>query len=452
MSDTTGVFTFQGHRFQKDTGEAYFSYELKHGDEVFRFTEKLTFPSIFDTQVIPEELLSRVLDSLLLVLGISYWKLFCPKKIDLLSIFLSKEQAEFWNTVYTKGLGEFFYKNKIDYRNFIKFPFVEKETPVNIAFPRRKRSLVGIGGGKDSIVTGELLKKAGKECAAFVVNSHTIQQEVIQLLGIDSIRIKRQLDLLLFQLNKRQDTYNGHVPLSAQYAWIGLLTAILYDYAYVFVSNEQSANYANTSYLGQEVNHQWSKSFEFERMLQQYVATYITNDIAYFSLLRPYSELKITEFFSQYRQYFPIFSSCNSNFRITPGEKDSKWCGECPKCVFVFVMLAGFLPKEEVVGIFGQNLFTKESLVAIYRQLLGLADIKPWECVGTPEEVRVALWRAYKTNAYAGEPIMELFKAEILSHISDFAALEQKLFTPSDEHAIPKEFISLIHVAQPSFL
>lgn len=437
------VFRFIDRTWDASTGEARFNYELIHGGETFSFTDKLIFPVADTTQDIPQALLDSVLDNLFLILGVSYYKLYCPKNIELGSLQLNQEQAVFWNSVYTKGLGEFFYKNQIDFLGLVSFPISEGVQAQAIPCSRRDRSLVGIGGGKDSIVAGELLKKHGKEFTAFVNNDHPIRDEVVAMMQIGKISVKHVLDPLLLELNKREDSYNGHVPVSAQIAFTGLLAALLYDYRYVIVGNEQSANYGNTEYLGEDVNHQWSKSYEFETMLQDYVKHYVTESVVYFSLLRPFSELAIAKELTHYPQYFPVFSSCNRNFRIN-NAGDRKWCGECPKCAFSFIMLAAFLSKDEVVQLFGKNLLADESLLMTYKELLGVAEIKPFDCVGTPDEVRVAFFLTNKDGAYANDPVMQFFINEVQPKIGDTKALHDEVLSPSANHHVPEAFTEVI--------
>ncbi len=438
-TESISTFIFSGSEWDSEEGVARFFYIIKHKGERFEFTEKLTFPKDQLLSTVPEALLKNVFDNLLLVLGVSYYKLFCPKEIVLQNIQLTKDQATFWNTLYTKGLGEFFYKNKIDFRGLITFPFTDKAKVEPINFSRKERSLIGIGGGKDSIVTAELFKKHKQPFTNFVMTMHPIQEEVVKLTGETSLIVKRELDPFLFELNKRDDIYNGHVPVSSHYAFIGLLCAVLYDYRYVIVSNEQSSNYGNVEYLGMEINHQWSKSFEFETILQEYIRQFITPDVTYFSLLRPLTELGITKRFAQYPQYFSHFSSCNRNFQITKKGSDKKWCGECAKCAFAFVMLATFLSKEQLVGIFGQNLFEKEELMQTYKELLGAADIKPFDCVGTPEEVQVACYLSMQRE-YRNDPVIKFFEEEVLPKIKDIKKLEQAAFAVSSDHHIPQVF------------
>lgn len=233
-----------------------------------------------------------------------------------------------------------------------------------------------------------------------------MQTEVTKILGKTPIVIKRVIDRKLFELN-RQGAYNGHIPVSAIYAFLSVFAATVYDYRYVVVSNERSANYGNVKYLGLMINHQWSKSMEFEKLFQNYVANFITPDIQYYSLLRTMTELEIAEQFVKYPKYFLAFSSCNRNFTISKGILAGKWCGECPKCAFVFTGLAAYLPKEKVVRIFGKNLLEDKSLVKVFKQLLGVADIKPFECVGTPQEMKQAMHLIKNKGEFDGDMVMK---------------------------------------------
>ena len=158
-------------------------------------------------------------------------------------------------------------------------------------------------------------------------------------------------------------------------------------------------------------------------------------------------EIKIAKLFSQYQQYFDIFSSCNNNFKIIESNKttDHRRCGICPKCAFVYTTLRPFLTDEDVQNIFGQELYENKNLIPLYKELLGIDGIKPFECVGTNEEVIYAMYLQYekiKNNSLI-PPIMELFKNEILPTLSanDISNLEKKLFTLyTDETNIPEIF------------
>jgi hypothetical protein len=399
-------FVFKGYDADIEKGQILFHYQIR-GNKIIDFTEKIYFPPV--TSEITPFLLKSILNNLMLILGISYWKTYCPKEIVIESNFLTKEQANFWNIVYSKGLGEFFYKNKIDFRGLVRFPFVENaQNP--ISFPRKDRVLLGLGGGKDSIVAAEILKKENKEFD-LLFDVAQIQKDVAKVIGKKLISIERELDSKLFELNREKGTYNGHIPVSVIYALLGIMAAAFYDYNNFVVGNEKSANYGNVEYLGETINHQWSKSEEFERIFQEYVKKFITADISYSSPLRNMNELEVTREFVKYPKYFKVFSSCNANFKINGALRQAQgiWCAKCAKCLFVFTLLSAFLSKKEVLGIFGQNLFEDKSLLKTFKELLGLENFKPFECVGTPEEVNEALDKISEKGEFKNSFLMKFY-------------------------------------------
>jgi hypothetical protein len=219
------------------------------------------------------------------------------------------------------------------------------------------------------------------------------------------------------------------------------------------MSNEKSANEGNTFLHGIEINHQRSKSYQFESDFSQYIKKYISPDIEYFSLLRGMYEIKIAKIFAQYPQYFDIFSSCNNNFKLIESNKttDHRRCGVCPKCTFVYATLRPFLSDEAIKKIFDQELYENESLLPLYKQLLGVDGIKPFECVGTNEEVVYAMYLHYERikNNPQIPPIMDFFKNNILPTLSPqrLSSLEKNVFMLyTQETQIPSSFISILPV------
>ena len=440
------MFEFSGYTINKEKNSIVFSYNLVVSNRKEHFDETIIIPGL-STKIdgVPPELLGRVLQSLLLMLGISYWKLYCPKHMSTGSIVLTAPQAQFWDTVYTKGLGEFFYGNAIDFRGLVQFPFQSGKEVASIPVSSLAGSVVQLGGGKDSVVSGELLRTHTMPFVLACLNAGSVQKNVARVMGKTAIDVQRVLDPRLFELNKKPGVYNGHIPISAVYAFVDLLIAVLYGYEYIIASNEESASYGNVRYNGEEINHQWSKSWEFEQLFRRYVADFITPSVSYFSLLRPLKEIKIVELFTRYKQYFPIFSSCNTNFRIHNRQKDSLWCGRCPKCAFVFLLLSAFLSKREVMGIFHKNLFADEELVSTFEELLGLARFKPFECVGTPEESRWALWQVLQKKEYDEDVVIKKLKAALPVDRQEMKAAEKQLFRLQKTHAIPEAFVSILH-------
>lgn len=422
-----------------------FTYSFKQSNNSQqKFNESLTFTSNTTSSLsFSDPIIHPILSNLHLALGMSYWKLFCPKDIRLDTATLTTAQAAFWNTLYTKGLGEFFFQNQIDFRELVNFPATAASAPTPQTVVPKHRVLLPFGGGKDSLVAAEMLKKKGIEFDLFAVNPHPLQYKLAEVMGKKLIAIQRTIDPQVFDLVAEKKAYDGHVPVTAFHSWIFLLIALTYDYKYVVFANEKSANYGNVEYLGETVNHQWSKSEEFEKLFQDYVEKFVVRGITTFSLMRPYYEIEIVRrFVESGRTYFPYFSSCNRNFALK-GSKNPEgrlWCGACPKCAFVFALMAAFLPKAEVVDIFKKDLFADASLIPIYKALFGLTQVKPFECVGTPEETLVAFSRARMRGEFVGEPVMAMAE-EVLATRHDLAQLEHEVFSAHDAPMIPKEFV-----------
>ena len=310
---------------------------------------------------------------------------------------LELKQIEFWKKLYFNGLGEFFYTNGIitteDAFMNIVCEDIDVLKPIN--FDVKEEFLVPIGGGKDSVVTLEMLKSAKCNVTPLIINPRKASLDCIQVGGFgndDFFEIKRTIDPLLLTLN--EDHLNGHTPFSAMLAFVSLLAAALTGKKYIALSNEVSAN--EPTVTGHQINHQYSKSLEFENDFRRYAKAYITADIDYFSFLR-ISELKIAQLFSQLN-YRYAFRSCNA------GSKQDIWCGNCSKCLFVFIILSPFLDKEELKSVFGKNLFalsTEErnndlnaasaQMKEYFLQLIGQREQKPFECVGTIKEVNTAI-------------------------------------------------------------
>jgi UDP-N-acetylmuramoylalanine--D-glutamate ligase len=388
-------FRFTATKFLPTKREAHFAYAVRFSDGVEHvFTERIILPFPPNTPDIPGSLLKRILRDVHFMLGVSYFKLYAPQVLDI-PYALTENEARFWTTVYRKGLGEFFYRNGLDPEIFTGFYATKGVARKPIEWPRKDRALLGIGGGKDSILAAELLKEEQYDTTAFIVETgkpSRLIRSVSDAIKFPQCFIHRVLDEQL--LAGLPGNFQGHMPISGVYAFLGILAALLYDFRYMIVGNEYSSNFGNIDNRGEVINHQWSKSVEFESLLQQYLRENITKDIVYFSLLRPFYELRVTKMFAEYPQYFSIFSSCNRNFAIRVETPDNRWCGKCAKCAFMFALLSAFLPKNTVVGIFGRNLFAQADLIPLYRDLAGIGGPKPFDCVGMFEETRAALRRA----------------------------------------------------------
>lgn len=331
------------------------------------------------------------LDNLVFNLGmvelISYWKAACPAEIVIKAGFLDEQQIKFWKKLLVKGLGEFFYTNKID---FTKDDLVEFKIENKKKFPCFKgklsdRDLILVGGGKDSAVTLDSLGKTGKEFSCLLLNPTEAALKISQAGRCPNpIIIKRTIDLKLIDLNKH-GYLNGHTPFSAYLAFLATLTAVAYDYKNIIASNEASSDEANIKWKGQQINHQYSKTSQYEKDFKSYCQKYLSADVNYFSYLRNLGELQICKLFSKMEKYHKIFRSCNKD------SKANKWCGKCAKCVSTYLTLYPFLGNK-TQKIFGRDLLIDESLIPIIRGLLRENDVvKPFECVATVAEIKTAI-------------------------------------------------------------
>jgi hypothetical protein len=194
--------------------------------------------------------------------------------------------------------------------------------------------------------------------------------------------IRRKIDPTLLELNAK-GYLNGHTPFSAMLAFYTRLASALSGIPNVALSNENSAN--ESTVIGTSVNHQYSKSLEFEDDFRAYASGF-----NYFSFLRPLSELQIAMLFSRFTDYHDVFRSCNV------GSKEDIWCGHCAKCLFAYIILSPFIEPKRLNEIFGKSMLDDMTMELEFKQLIGEAETKPFECVGTVSEVRQALSMALK--------------------------------------------------------
>ncbi|MDR0847843.1 MAG: hypothetical protein LBN10_02165 [Propionibacteriaceae bacterium] len=250
-----------------------------------------------------------------------------------------------------------------------------------------QRPLIAVGGGKDSVVSIETCKAAGLDPVLYSVNRYAAIDRCVAVSGCEYVSPTRRIDPLLFDINK-EGAHNGHVPVTAINSLIGILTSQALGLGPVIMSNEYSASYGNVFWQGHDINHQWSKSLEFENLLRGALGH---ERPPYFSLLRPLTELEIAGRFCEYPQYFPAFTSCNRSFALDLEKRATHWCCECPKCLFVYLILAAWLPPSTLVPIFGQDILDQERHLTAYEEILGYCGHKPFECVGDYAEARQGL-------------------------------------------------------------
>lgn len=440
----------------------YESFSLDRKDAKLRVSFRFTLePNIVFTPeiVLPagQELKKQQLENFAFHLGlietISYWKAACSPKLLIEAGKLSDEQISWWHNLYIHGLGELFYQNDIDFtsKNFLS---IESASNNGVVSPKQCPPLSGdlvlVGGGKDSAVTLEILKDSQKRKGTLMLNPTRASLDNAHIAGYENpLIVSRTIDPTLLKLN-RQGYINGHTPFSAYLAFLGIFVGALHDYKNVIVSNERSSGEGNVVFHGLEINHQYSKSYHFEKLFREYCVKYLTGNTQYFSILRPLYDLQISHLFAQYPEQYLSFRSCNVN------QREDSWCGSCAKCAFVYLSLSPFIPYARMMDIFGQDYYDKPEIEPFVRELVGLGAHKPFECVGTEEESRLAIALSTQHYRSAGRKIppllLSLEKELGLTNNTTIQILEQKVtnkwggdhFLPPDYERLLKETIAKI--------
>lgn len=396
------VFTFNGYHYELKDNQLHIQFDYQIGDSI-RFQPRMVLQAGRYAQY-PNDL--KELDGIFFNIGmielISYWKCTCSPEIHIKPYKLNNDQQNWWYKLYWNGLGEFCYKNKLRcdeeaYNAFQRFTFDEDApTYETLSFPHvadGARVIVPIGGGKDSVVTLEDLRTQ-REVVPFIINPRGATLDCARIAGFEQpdqiIVLQREIDPKLLELN-REGFLNGHTPFSAMLAFYSTLLSAVTGIRDVALSNESSAN--EPTIPGTYINHQYSKSLEFEEDFRQYVRDYMNDGNHYYSHLRALTELQIAEKFATHPQYFKVFKSCNA------GSKENKWCCNCPKCLFAYIILSPFIDDATMIDIFGDDMLNRDDMVQTFEELAGLSLNKPFECVGTISEVNTAMRKLCETRS-----------------------------------------------------
>ena len=426
------TFTFVSQEVTLHDGALSMTFHFNLDDR-YTFHPTMIIPArpFYHWESVPKPQLEVLAFHIGMVELVSYWKLACPKIVVVKPYDLKLCQKKWWRHLYYNGLGEFRYLNGIDCseHDFLRIDSgTDREMP-RVNLPLEEKTLVPVGGGKDSVVTLELLRKE-MEVIPLIMNPRGATLDCVRTAGYQPERfavVNRTLDPVMLKLNG-EGFLNGHTPFSALLAFVGVMIGFGSGLKYVALSNESSAN--ESTVPGTDINHQYSKSIAFERDFRTYIAEHLNEEIQYFSFLRPLNEMQIARFFSQYTAYHEVFRSCNA------GSKTDSWCGRCPKCLFTWLILSPFLSRERLKEIFGKDLLTDPALRPVFEELNGTAAVKPFECVGTVEEVRACVDFMRDTDGTIVQPSPrgETSVGEIIQRFNE-------------EHFLPERFVKILKEA-----
>jgi UDP-N-acetyl-alpha-D-muramoyl-L-alanyl-L-glutamate epimerase len=384
------VFRYESFSTDASSGVLACRYSVGGRD----FTETVTLPAGERWNTPAAQAAARWV---FLLAGVSYYKTTAPMVIDLGDHPLTERERTFLREYYLAGLGEFAYRNNLDLSGLtLVAPAPPSGVDATLApkagSPRPlPRALVPFGGGIDSIVTVDMVR-ARADAALFVVSRPGDTFDAIEapakVTGLPIIRAGRQIDPLLFK-SKELGFLNGHVPVTGILSAIAILAAVLDDRDAVVMSNEWSASIPTLERDGRPVNHQWSKSEQFERVFREVLAE--DPDVPdYFSALRDRTELWVGERFAELGEYHSSFRSCNRAFHLEKSRRLDHWCGECDKCCFIDLILAPSMPAAELRNVFdGREPLDNSKMRPKFEALLG-SGTKPFECVGEVNECRAA--------------------------------------------------------------
>ncbi len=430
----TEFFRIESPSFDPASGEARFPYTLN----ALTFTEVLTLPTGADAEAAASPAFQKLLGLTALVLGVSYFKLCAPFAIEAPTIALTDAERAFVIDVYENGLGEYYARNQLSRFGKLTLTAPEDAVARKPAPNLPERTLLPIGGGKDSLVSVDLLTHTGQAFTPFAVNPKGPIVTSVEAIGTAPLYVARKLDPEMIRLGQEPGYYNGHVPSTAINSMIAALCALLFGYDQIVLSNERSASEGNVMFDGRETNHQYSKSLGFELLIADTLGNATGGALKYFSLLRPYSEARIASLFTKEGKFDAVFSSCNRNFRLN-GNDGPLWCGECPKCHFVFLIFAPFMAKDRLLRIFGKNLLDEPANEQSFRELAGLTGQKPWECVGEILEAAACFYTLTRHADWHEAAVVRAVKADLFAQYGEekLQRAMAECLTDSHDHHIP---------------
>lgn len=435
------TFRFCGWGFDEASATVTLRYAL---DDAPAFEETIALPP--DAPPLDPArrgALDAVLELLHQVAGVSYWKAAAPRALEIGP--LSERRARFLTDVYVHGLGEYGYRNRIDVASRIRFAGDPALAPRVVALAPTGRSLVLIGGGKDSVVALETMRSAGADVTLFSVGDPSAIAATAAVSRYERLIARRTISPALLEANAA-GALNGHVPVTAVVSLIALATAVLHGFDEIVLANERSASQGNLVLDdGTEVNHQWSKGLAFERALRDLLAHEVTPSVAYFSLLRGASELGIARAFARLDAYHHAFTSCNAAFRLDERRRAATWCGDCPKCRFVFLALAPWSEPEHLRAVFGADLLDRAEQTPEFLALAGFEDHKPFECVGELEESVAAFRLLAADPRWAGQAIVRAARERLLPAVPDGFGDPAAVLALCDDHEIPPRLLPAVH-------
>lgn len=305
-----------------------------------------------------------------------------------------------WTTIFDKVWAQWRYEHDLPFH----VPPAWASRPRSAeAAPRRRDRDVGevllfCGGGKDSLVSMKLLERGRVPFASLAYTSSAYGKAEPQIELISSLldhgaprRRHRQIvlddffDAPVLSLYGEELGVRSVTAAETPSSIFGALPILLdRGYESAVLGNEASANTGNLIWdkTGEDVNHQWGKSVEAERLLDEYIRGELCEDVGVFSLLMPLHDAAIFSLLRRDEGVVPAAHSCNVK---------KPWCRRCPKCAYVWLGYRAHLSDATVSAIFPEDLLEVPENQGFFNDMMGLGAHTPFECIGQIEESRLAL-------------------------------------------------------------
>ena len=363
--------------------------------------------------------------------------------------YYSTAFEDLWREIFVKVWAQWRYEN--NYPDYEGPAFSDKPRKEYTAQPLNNQlgdipMLSFCGGGKDSLVALHLLDEIGERFSTFsysnsIYGNASFQHDLISSLADHANSNKHHrmwvfddfLESPLLELDENIPVKSYTAAETPSSIFEVLPVMLAFGYQYIVLAHEKSADVGNLIWdqTGEDVNHQWGKSYEAELLLNNYLAKHLISNCSYFSILKPINDVFIFNILRHQNKLVEYTHSCNIK---------KPWCFECPKCAYVLLNYWAYLDEETVNKVVGENnIFSNSKNEFTFRQLLGMEEHTPFECVGQIEETRLA-FELCRVAGVKGKAIEE-YEKHASSLTTDFRPIIEKFTQIYEEESIIPDVI-----------